>query len=81
MSLKVQAIARMPLERRLATLLAFAHEIEANAQDDALDVLELVMKTLLAKSAREGKQERLRTLKDLDAAALCLSTACRVCSP
>ncbi len=78
MSLKVQAIARMPLERRLATLLAFAHEIEANAQDDALDVLELVMKTLLAKSAREGKQERLRTLKDLDAAALCLSTACRV---
>jgi TnpA family transposase len=78
MSVRAQAIARMPLDRRIATLLAFAHEIEVIAQDDALDVLELVMKALLAKASRAGKQERLRTLKDLDAAALCLSTACSI---
>ncbi len=46
--------------------------------DDALDVLELLVKDLLSCSAREGKKERLRTLKDLDAAALQLSQVGRV---
>ena len=75
---RAQTIERMPTARRMATLLAFAHDIEAIAQDDALAVLELLTKDLLSKSAREGKKERLRTLKDLDAAALKLSTACGV---
>lgn len=75
---RVQAIARMPIERRLATLLAFIHVLEATAADDALDMLELLVKDLLARSVRDGKKERLRTLKDLDAAALQLSEACTV---
>lgn len=57
---------KMPFERKMATLLAFAKEIEATAQDEILDVLEGLVKELLAKSARNGKKERLRTLKDLD---------------
>jgi TnpA family transposase len=77
-TVRAQAIARMPVERRIATLLAFAHEMEAIAQDDVLDMLELLIKELLAKSVREGKKERLRTLKDLDAAALRLGEACTI---
>ena len=73
---RAQTIERMPAARRIATLLAFAHDIEAIAQDDVLEILELLTKELLSKSVREGKKERLRTLKDLDAAALKLSTAC-----
>ncbi len=75
---RAQTIERMPTTRRIATLLAFAHDIEAIAQDDALTILEMLTKDLLSKSASQGKKERLRTLKDLDAAALKLSTACSV---
>lgn len=75
-TVRTQTIARMPTARRMATLLAFAQDMEAIAQDDALDVLELLIKDVLSKSAREGRKARLRTLKDLDAAALKLSAAC-----
>lgn len=77
-TIRVQAIARMPFERRIATLLAFIHTLEALATDDTLDVLELLIKDLLSKSVRDGKKERLRTIKDLDTAALRLGTACAV---
>ena len=77
-TLRAQAIARMPTERRIATLVAWAYVMEAIAIDDALDVLNLLVKDILAKSQRDGKKQRLRTLKDLDAAALKLATACRV---
>ena len=73
-----QAIARMSEARRIATLVAFVYVLEATAIDDALDILELLVKDLLAKSEREGKKERLRTLKDLDAAALQLSRVGKV---
>ncbi|WP_445302281.1 Tn3 family transposase [Microcoleus sp. F4-D5] len=68
-TIRVAAIARMPFERRIATLLAFIHILEAEAADETLDVLELLIKDLLSKSVRDGKKERLRTIKDLDAAA------------
>ena len=38
---KAQAVARMPEERRMATLLAFVHILEATAQDDVLDLLDI----------------------------------------
>lgn len=38
LTVRAQVIARMPQQRRLATLLAFAHVMEAIATDDALDV-------------------------------------------
>lgn len=75
---RAQTLERMPTARRIATLLAFVHDVEAIAQDDALTVLELLSKELLSKAVNQGKQERLRTLKDLDAAALTLSTACSI---
>jgi hypothetical protein len=48
----VSVIARMPAARRTATLVAFARVFEATAQDDALDVLDLMIGRLLALSAR-----------------------------
>ena len=77
-TLRAQAIARMSLERRIATLVAWAYVMEAIAIDDALDVLNLLVKDILSKSQREGKKNRLRTIKDLDAAALQLATACKI---
>jgi hypothetical protein len=68
----------MPFERRIATLVAFIQVLEATAADDTLHVLELLIKDLLSKSVRDGKKKRLRTIKDLDAAALRLGEACSV---
>jgi hypothetical protein len=67
-------IARMPTDRRTATLLAFAHVYEASAQD----VFDILIGTLLTRVENQGDKERLRTLRDLDAAALRLRDACRV---
>ncbi len=77
-SARAQTIARMPTERRIATLLAFAHVLEATAMDDAVDLLDGLIGDLLAASKRVGERERLRTIKDLDAAALQLCEACGV---
>ena len=70
-------IARMPDDRRIATLFAFARAFEVNAMDDALDVLDQIITDLLSNAEKIGKKERLRTLRDLDTAALKLSEACR----
>lgn len=77
-TLRAQAIARMPTARRIATLVAWAYVMEAIAIDDALDVLEQLVKDILTNSVRQRKKQRLRTLKDLDAAALQLVKACQV---
>jgi hypothetical protein len=69
-------ITRMADERRAATLLAFARAIETTAQDDALDLLDALIQDLIRKARLTAQQTRLRTLKDLDAAALQLSTVC-----
>jgi TnpA family transposase len=75
---RAQAIARMPAPRRRATLLAFAHTLAATAQDDAIDVLDLLIEALLDRVEQHGERERLRTLRELDAAALRLREACLV---
>ena len=67
---KAQAVARMPPERRTATLLAFVRTLEATAQDDVLDLFDIVVTALFTDAAKVGKKVRLRTLRDLDAAAL-----------
>ena len=71
-------ITRMPEERRIATLLAFAKSFEVIALDDALDVFDLLMSDILRDAKRLGDRARLRTLKDLDAAALDLRAACEI---
>jgi TnpA family transposase len=73
-----QAIARMAAERRTATLLAFAHAIERTAMDDAIDVFDLLVTDIVRGAHKEGEKERLRTLHDLDAAALQLWDALQV---
>ncbi len=72
---KAQAVARMPLERRTATLLAFVRTLEATAQDDVLELFDIVVTALFTDAAKVGKKARLRTLRDLDAAALQLRQA------
>jgi TnpA family transposase len=74
-SVRAQTISRMPEERRLATLVAFAYRLEAVAQDDALDVLFALVSEMVAASKAARKKERFRTIKDLDEAALALSDA------
>lgn len=75
---KAAMIERMPDERRIATLFAFAHNLEETALDDTVDVLDQLIANLVRKSAYRGKEQRMRTLKDLDAAALRLCSACEL---
>ncbi len=77
-TVKVSAVARLPEARRVATLVAFAHCLEANAQDDAIDLLDLLLRELFTKAEKEDRKVRQRTLKDLDLAASTLAEACRM---
>ena len=47
---KMATINRLPSKRKMATLIAFAHHLEASAQDDALDVLSLLLRDLFSKA-------------------------------
>ena len=60
----------MPPERRIATLVAFARVFEAVAQDDAVDLLNQLITKCLARAEQTAVQEQLRTIHDLDAAAI-----------
>jgi hypothetical protein len=75
---KAQAISRMPAARKLATLVAFVHCLEATAQDDVLEVLEMLLHELFGDAEKADKKARLRTIKDLDQAAVTLADACRL---
>jgi hypothetical protein len=75
-SAKATVIKRLPPARRLATLVASVQSLEATARDDALEVLEIVLHDLFAEAVRADRQARLRTLKDLDQAALTLAATC-----
>lgn len=75
---KASAIARLPPDRRLATLASFIHCLEATAQDDALEVLETLMRDLFRGAQAAHRKARLRTLKDLDEAAATLAVACQI---
>jgi hypothetical protein len=75
---RAQAVARMSKERRAATLLAYVRTLEATAQGDVLDLFDAVVTRLSADAEAAGERTRLRTLRDLDAAALRLGQACAV---
>lgn len=75
---KAQAVARMPDERRAATLLAFIRALEASAQDDVLDLFDVIVTKIWAAAVQKGRAARLRGLGDLDAAALTLNAVCSV---
>ncbi len=71
-------VARMPDERRIATLLSFARVFEVTALDDAIDLLDLLISDILAEAEKLGRKERLRTIRDLDDAALTLKDVGRI---
>lgn len=71
-------IQRLSADRRLATLVAFVLTLEATALDDALDLLDILITEVFAEATKAGEKARLRTLKDLDAAAMKLGQACRL---
>ncbi len=71
-------IARMPPDRRVATLLAFVRVYEAVAQDDAVDVFVQFFGERMTTVEHRGAQARLRTLGDLDIAARLLRDVCRL---
>jgi hypothetical protein len=75
---KAQAISRMPTARRIATLVAFVHCLEATSQDEVLEVLEMLLHDLFGKAITVDQKARLRTLKDLDESAAALAEACRL---
>jgi hypothetical protein len=75
---KASAVLRLPNPRRLATLVAFVYCLEATALDDALEVLEGLLRDLFGDAVKADKKSRLRTLKDLDQAAATLAIACRM---
>jgi TnpA family transposase len=77
-AVRSQSITRMPESRRIATMLAFVYLLEFTATDDVLDLFDLLIGSILTKSKSDGEKERLRTLKDLDAAALRLTEASEV---
>jgi TnpA family transposase len=68
----------MSSERRLATLLAFTRAFELIAMDDALDVFDLLVSDIARDAHKDGEKERIRTLHDLDAAALQLWDALQI---
>ncbi len=79
-------LARMPDDRRIASLVAFAYAFETTTLDDAIDVLDLLIADIAGEAKKLGKKNRLRTLKDLDKAAITAAEACTLilneaCSP
>lgn len=75
---KSTAVSRLPVERKMATLVAFIHNLEASAHDDSLDVLSMLLRDLFSRAKQAHKKTRLRTIKDLDQAAATLSDACKL---
>ncbi|OLV16860.1 Tn3 family transposase [Deinococcus marmoris] len=77
-TVRAQLIERLGEERRLATLLVFLQHLERTATDDVLDIFHDLMTSLALKGEAKRKRERLRSLKDLDQAALLLRDAVRI---
>lgn len=73
-----QTVSRMQPARRIASLLAFAHVYEAVGQDDALDLFNQLMTQCQARAEEKGQAVRLRTLRDLDEAAIRLKDVVKV---
>jgi TnpA family transposase len=72
---KAQTLRRLSADRRTATLLAALWQLELDATDDAVIVLDQVTGLLLSHAAREHKDRRYAQLPDLDQAARRLRAA------
>lgn len=72
------SLAKLTSQRRSATLLAVIQHLEKTGTDDALDIFDAVMTAQALSGEKLRRKARLRTLKDLDQAALLLRDAVRV---
>ena len=75
---KAQRLSQLSAERRLAALACFSERLLAEAYDDVVDVLLIVVHGLASRSERKVERDRARTLGRLDAAALVLRQAALV---
>lgn len=73
---RAQTIERMSYERRIATLVSFAIAFTTSAQDDVIEIMEIIFTNTFRKSDNKGKKNRIRTIKDLDSAARRLREVC-----
>ncbi len=64
--------------RRIATFIAFLYAFEISALDNALDMLDMLVTEITAQAKMLGQKQRLRTIRDLDKAALSLRDVCSV---
>ena len=69
---KPSAIAALQEPRRTATVAALFHTLETAAQDDAAELAEALLTDLVKDAEADEKKARLRSLRDLDAAAILL---------
>ena len=75
---KPSAIAALQEPRRTATVAALFHTLEAAAQDDAAELAEALITDLVKDAEAADKQARLRSLRDLDDAAILLRDMARL---
>ena len=75
LSAKAQTLRRLSPQRRTATLLAAVWQLELDATDDALILLDQVTDLLLSQATREHKDRRYKQLPELDRAARALRAA------
>ncbi len=69
---KPSAIAALQEPRRTATIAALFHTLEATAQDDAAELAEALLTDLVKDAEAANKKARVRSLRDLDEAAMLL---------
>ena len=69
---KPSAIAALQEPRRTATVAALFHTLETAAQDDAAELAEALLTDLVKDAEAADKKARLRSLRDLDDAAILL---------
>ncbi len=74
--ISMHKIARMPVDKRIAILVAFVRTFEVTALDDAIDILDILITDIDGEARKLGQKKRLRSLKDLDKSALTLAAIC-----
>ena len=74
----VATLKRIPMKKRLSVLLAFTIEAKYSLIDDTLDIFDEFIAAIKRDAKNQGQKARLRTLRDLDEAALLLSSVCTI---
>ena len=75
---KPSAISALREPRRSATVAALFYTLEAAAQDDAAELAEALLSDLIRDAEGHRQKTRMRSLRDLDDAALLLSEMARL---